>query len=556
MINADIYHNRLNNKYIEIFKKQDRALIQSNSKKHLPLFARDITATGIKDYICTGYNRFWDTFFTKNLQNELLPVNLSTLNFYEIILPDLPCHLYIDSEVFLANNGNDKLHIEKIHKEFKEEITLFMIKKKYIESERELLIMELDSSNEKKISIHYIFKIIKCNDKDNTNDNAIIVTKMFKNNFHCGEFIHQFEDEMFRKYGSDINRNKFFFNPEKMEKGPGRNDKTPIYDPGVYTTYRVFRTYGCSKFGSVARPLLPLKEKDKREEYINGKRKLMKQEFLNNLIQYVDPMTMTNKDNNNGIVMIECRNRDGTEPTAKGRRMYKSTTTYHNNNTVEEMDESLTVVTNSLKRKSSILDNLSSSSSSSLSASADGNKSISGSNNNSNNNNAIKNNNNSIPNDFIKNNDAIKLIFSEIRKAWSSPNMVLVLHTFNSDAFTLLIKTQNAKICKMKSNSMRQINIQHNGNHIFFIVDLKNPSFKQGCHSKSPSCFDSTLNQHKFSQSFIFENQETIDAIDKMVDEWEKKSKRCKAFAINFSILQKLVMNVNNVIVDDDDDDK
>jgi len=547
MINADIYHNRLNNKYIEIFKKQDRALVQSNSRKHLPLFARDITATGIKDYVCAGYNIFWNTFFTKNLQNELLPVNLSTLNFYEIILPDLPCHLYIDSEVFLANNGNDKLHIEQIHKEFKEEIILFMIKKKYIESERELLIMELDSSNEKKISIHYIFKIIKC-DNDNNNDNDIIVTKMFKNNFHCGEFIHQFEDEMFRKHGSDITRNKFFFNPEKMEKGPGRNDKTPIYDPGVYTTYRVFRTYGCSKFGSVARPLLPLKEKDKREEYINGKRKLMKQDFLNNLIQYVDPMTMLID-----IVMVECRNRDGTEPTAKGRRMYKSSSSssmHNNNNNDNETNESLTVVNvNGLKRKSSILDNLSSSSSSSAEEKQS----------NNNNNNVIKNNifnnNNSIPNDFIKNNDAIKLIFSEIRKSWNSPNMTLVLHTFNSEAFTLLIKTQNAKICKMKSNSMRQVNIQHNGNHIFFIVDLKNPSFKQGCHSKAPSCFDSALNQHKFSQSFIFENQETIDAIDKMVDEWEKKSKRCKTFAMNFSILQKLVMNVNTIVVDDNDDD-
>lgn len=545
MINADIYHNRLNNKYIEIFKKQDRALVQSNSKKHLPLFARDITATGIKDYICSGYNTFWNTFFVKNLQNALLPVNLSTLNFYEIILPDLPCHLYVDSEVFLANNGNDKLHIEKIHKEFKEEIILFMIKKKYIESENDVLIMELDSSNDKKISIHYIFKIIKCN---NSNDNAVIVTKMFKNNFHCGEFIHQFEDEMFRKHGSDIRHNKFFFNPEKMEKGPGRNDKTPIYDPGVYTTYRVFRTYGSSKFGSVARPLLPLKEKDKREEYINGKCKLMKQDFLNNLIQYVDPMTMTTEDNRNDIVMIECRNRDGTEPTAKGRRMYKSSAATFNND--NETNESLTVVNvNSLKRKSSILDNLSSSSSSS----AEEKQSIS-------NNNIVKNNiftsNNSIPNDFIKNNDAIKLIFSEIRKSWNSPNMTLVLHTFNSEVFTLLIKTQDAKICKMKSNSMRQINIQHNGNHVFFIVDLKNPSFKQGCHSKSPSCFDSTLNQHKFSQSFIFENQETIDAIDKMVDEWEKKSKRCKSFAMNFSILQKLVMNININVVDDNNNDK
>lgn len=495
-IGLNFIKNRKNLKYVEVFAKQTFAIKNSTENGSLPIFAKDTPYIGnaaCKKYVTGGYDVIWDKYF-KNQKD------LNKLNFYEIMLPELPCHLYVDSEIYYEPNHDRDL--QDIHKKFKDEVLLFMKKKKYIKDiEKDVEIIELDSSNDKKMSIHYVFKI---------------VGKMFKNNFHCGEFMIQLEHELLDKYSKQYHENPFFFVPEKT--GLYYGDHTPIYDSGVYTTYRVFRTYGCSKAVSPdmkpipkPRPLLPMDEKENRDLYIRNLKKLDKSVWLNSLVQYIDP----DIDSNKNIQILLCQQISGQEPTSKGRRLYKNID--HNP---------------ALKFHSGDINN-------------NNNNNVSNLLQTSSNWNANENAFRKIeaPNNTILNHPAIKCIFDEIRTKWKDSGMKLKLYSINKTHLSLLINSDNSTSCKVKGTYYGQMYpLNHKTNHIYFVVDLRTPSFKQGCHDKDESCFDTLNKVNKFTMPIKFDNEDTKKHTQDLVEYFQKEKKQCNNYIFKFAHLQKNIL--------------
>lgn len=467
-LDESIYKQRLANIYFEEFKIQQPAIDNSLKKQYLPVFAFDKynqTRAGIKGYICGGYNIIWSRSFNNK--------PLDKLNYYEIILPTIPCHLYVDSEVYISQNKDRD--INKAHELFVDKLIDFMITCGYVKSKNEVRVLALDSSNEKKVSIHYLFKIV--DPQDNT-----VVTKMFKNNYHCGEFMRKFETHILKEFQGPIKSNPLFFNPEKQV-----NNKTvvvPIYDSGVYTLHRVFRTYGCSKLGST-RPLIPLAEKDSLNKYVDGTIKLSRVVWLDNLIQYIDHRQVSK------MQLVYCMCPDGAEPTSKGAIHH---IVDNENKTLDILDPNRNY---NNKRSFDTM---------------------------------TKTNSKPIvnKNEYIFKHKVIPMILDEIKAYWQLPNMQLTLVSFDPINQTLLINT-DTRICKTKSMAMNEANASHNGNHTFFVVDFVTMSFKQGCHSKSESCYDSKTNKRKYTQSYVFIRENTKKTIIELLDEWNNDTKQIKS---------------------------
>jgi len=205
----------------------DRADVFSKNNNRLPIFAKDVTVEGQKEYHVCSYEKM----FTM-LKNETI-----SHYFFEVVLYDIPSYFFVDVDVEPKLNNNITFEeLQKIENEFLEYAKEFYIKCEIISDLSELEIIILDSSistDEKvKFSRHYIF----------------ICEKFFKNMYHCGSFARALQNFIIlQKEGiSNPKNSKFWFNKKSKSKNP--EEKSGFFcDLKIYTFRRVYRTWNSDK---------------------------------------------------------------------------------------------------------------------------------------------------------------------------------------------------------------------------------------------------------------------------------------------------------------------
>lgn len=252
------------------------------SEKHggLPIYACDKPSktVGAKVFYTGSYDQFWTMYHSMSREDRC---------FYETILPEQPCHLYLDMEGDIEEGDimeNMKMNdYVELSQDLLNELIDFIIifcKDILIHIKKEdFRIIELDSSSEKKFSKHYIIKI---KDGSSNNENYI----MFYNNFHCGALMRRFQKNIVQLYGG-IDNNKYFHNHTSQRTE--NCIKTFLIDMGVYTLRRQFRLIGSAKRTQANK---------RREIWVTNKPKeLTKELFLDCLIQYI-PTNLSELKNN------------------------------------------------------------------------------------------------------------------------------------------------------------------------------------------------------------------------------------------------------------------
>lgn len=247
---------RINNPILKKFFLIKDAVETSKNNDNVPIFSCDKAdgkVKGSKVFYAAGYEEFW------NFYSGLAPTDRC---FYETLLPDLACHLYVDVEA--SKVTNEGVDFDQLISDLLDHLKNFMVKMlKILLSE--LRVIELDSSTDTKVSKHYIIKV-------GSND------CYFMNNFHCGAFMRRFQKHVISEFGLHAT-NKFFVWGEKEELFEDPKNKIFFVDLGVYTLRRQFRLLGSSKLSSKRR-YLTLKGCDPTTD-------LKKSDFFDCLIQYV-----------------------------------------------------------------------------------------------------------------------------------------------------------------------------------------------------------------------------------------------------------------------------
>lgn len=260
------HHRRFFYDLKHVFYKKSEAYQCSDRYGRLPIFSVDISETEAKKaYIVTGYQRWWREYKDAKPEQRYA---------YEVVLPEMPCHLYVDIEAEFARN-NSKL-MDTIQDKFTQliqELRSFMYIMHLAPTAclDQLEIIVLDSSKPTKFSKHCIIRIPET---------------LFENNYYCGAFIRRFQIHILQKFGPK-ETNPFYIYPENIDKQT-TEFKLFLIDMGVYTKGRDFRLLGSYKRASGN----PNSVKSnigipKRYLWIEGKSNMLTiQDFFNTLIQF------------------------------------------------------------------------------------------------------------------------------------------------------------------------------------------------------------------------------------------------------------------------------
>jgi len=242
----------------------------SDANGNIPIYSLDKTNPknpGAKTFYASGYETFWHNYIGLPDYERC---------FYETLLPDQLCHLYADIEGYrLTNNSIDFVATYEL---LVSELRTFL--QHHLNVTGPVRVVELDSSTAKKFSKHCVFKIEGC---------------YFRNNYHCGAFMRQFQKYLIEKYGLD---SVFWILPEKESP-----QKVFIMDLGVYTLRRQFRLLGSSK------RVMP------RSALTINNRALSRADFFDCLIQYVPNTSLVKR-------VLYVREPDGSEPTSCSLRTF------------------------------------------------------------------------------------------------------------------------------------------------------------------------------------------------------------------------------------------
>lgn len=255
-----------------VFYKKSEAYNCSDRYGRLPIFSVDISDHEAKKaYIVTGYQNWWREY--KNAKPEQRYA-------YEVVLPEMPCHLYVDIEAEFSKNNT---HIANtIHDKFTRlirELRSFMYIMHLAPTEHldNLEIIILDSSKPTKFSKHCIIRVPHT---------------LFENNYYCGAFIRRFQIHILQKFGPK-ETNPFYIYPENIDKQT-TEFKLFLIDMGVYTKGRDFRLLGSYKRATgtssnigksnIGKSNIGI---PKRFLWIEGKSNMLNvQDFFNTLIQF------------------------------------------------------------------------------------------------------------------------------------------------------------------------------------------------------------------------------------------------------------------------------
>jgi hypothetical protein len=273
----------------------------ANDKIVLPLFAKDKPNPknpGAKSFVVSGYEIFWKTYLNLKQTDRC---------FYETLLENEPCHLHFDLEFYRGTNKDtDETELDRI---FESEAAELMIELDLVQTEDQVRPVVLVSSNEKKVSKHYIYKM----------SGACMV-----NNYHCGAFARRLDQRILNKYGSVGDGNPFYLWGEKETKFVNMYDKQSYMDLGIYTRRRQFRLYFSSKRTDPSRPLLLIDQHRQTQGYKN---KEVIKEFTLNRDDFIDTLIQRVDHSLHGRV-CEITELDGSEPisTSKKKNPLSSTT--------------------------------------------------------------------------------------------------------------------------------------------------------------------------------------------------------------------------------------
>jgi len=194
-------------------------------------------------------NKTWKRFYSVPLRRYHYDLFMAAYPekrcFYEVIRKGWPCHLYADVEVYPGTN--DRLqtleqfneYMKVVLNEFEEWVCEFLNIDRSVDMVRHTLEssgFDPDTGAATKFSRHYKWDI----------------TAMFTDNTHVRSVFMRFECYIGSKYGpSTRDANIFYTWKENIKHNPpdGFRDKAFIFDMGVYTSDRMFRTLGCTKLG-------------------------------------------------------------------------------------------------------------------------------------------------------------------------------------------------------------------------------------------------------------------------------------------------------------------
>lgn len=175
---------------MKVFKKQEEALLERKEDQFI--YAVNYKNSKACFFVNATEAEFWEGYMSKGPRNN-----------YEKILPDRPCHLFLDLDLKVSDYPNTDIY------EVWETIKQMIVKAFEYFGINDFYFIVLQSHSDTKQSLHIIAKV-----KD----------KLFHNLLHCGHFMDEIKESV---------------------DGSIRD----IIDTTVYTKNRNFRMVGCTKAG-------------------------------------------------------------------------------------------------------------------------------------------------------------------------------------------------------------------------------------------------------------------------------------------------------------------
>lgn len=219
--------------YMRLFATQADAFTDcdnpANVPKHLRVWACEIDSNGRRRFLTASYDAFWRLY-----SRMLRRAPARTCHYYEVIRERHAAKLYLDLE--LNRPANPNISVQDADG-MTQAVIQTCLQVAGATSERHKQVMLLESTTEKKYSMHVIFQGV-----------------VFYDNVQMGLFI----SDVMSQLGGDQSLPSIMVNDKDGTK------KVPLIDVGVYTKNRCFRLVGSSKFGKQARLLLPGNKADER----------------------------------------------------------------------------------------------------------------------------------------------------------------------------------------------------------------------------------------------------------------------------------------------------
>lgn len=462
------HHRRFFYDLKHVFYKKSEAYQCSDRYGRLPIFSVDISDHEAKKaYIVTGYQNWWSEY--KNAKPEQRYA-------YEVVLPEMPCHLYVDIEAEFSKNNTSLANT--IHDKFTQlirELRSFMYimhlaPTKHLDN---LEIIILDSSKPTKFSKHCIIHIPHT---------------LFENNYYCGAFIRRFQIHILQKFGPK-ETNPFYIYPENIDKQT-TEFKLFLIDMGVYTKGRDFRLLGSYKratgisSGSSSNIGIP-----KRYLWIEGKSNMLSvQDFFNTLIQF-QPKPKQIKY----IIAHIVDTINGGIPQSSSLRTVAPLNTNFNE---------YNATGNSIVRF--------------LASDSIG---FNGTTINQNTINGITTNQTTINQTTINGNNSIRSRqLVPLRKEIINKIVGILETTLRIPITNVQIRgssvffNTSSHICNIKSTILKQKNSTHSKNFIFYILFGTTGVLSQSCFNNS-YCFDTSTNRHRTHKIGTIRNEEIVQGL-------------------------------------------
>lgn len=412
-----VINERLTRDDYKGFKFQEPAL--EYARDRMPVWAYDVDdpenpRSGRKSYAVCSYERMLKVMTIKRPDER---------RYYEILRQNYWCNLYVDLDMSkLANPG---LPYRQLAADVQSALLDFL-RLSYPEEKEPPRIVELDSSSEKKFSVHWYVRFSEA---------------AFQDYRHCGAFMRRFQLFLLErdKCSSPAQSRFFGWSTEAAKEHPtpdtlaqqlvegdydARKNWCSMVDMHIYTMHRAFRCYGSHKGGDpVTRKLWLTEElvaRNAASPYSEEASRIERSIFLSTLIQSFDSVPKR---------VLRCTEPDGSEPTG----------------TSSSWDHIFPSSNRMPRRMGSV-----------HSASGGSSKRID-------------------PRSSDLLTELARLINREYQGANVSHPRVRV------GSSTLTFPSPNTHYCTL-------VRREHTNNHVYFVVDLARHDWRQKCHSCGPSC--------------------------------------------------------------------
>ena len=188
------------------FRKQDDAIKFSQLDSDLSVFSQEVSSGGERRFLVCAKETFWTLYQGQEVKH-----------YYEVIPRNTPCKLYFDLEFMISLNPSKNGHLmtERLIGLVNQQLQDQFSCSSFTED-----VLILESSNEKKFSIHLIF-------------NKVI----FQNNEACGAFVKTFTKHL-------CIEDKTYLTVKNSD-----NEDINFIDSSVYSKNRNFRIFLSRKFG-------------------------------------------------------------------------------------------------------------------------------------------------------------------------------------------------------------------------------------------------------------------------------------------------------------------